>query len=300
MATQPLSLDALLVLDAIDRRGSYALAAEELDRVPSAISYSVQKLEESLGVTLFMRVGRNSRLTPAGRFFLDNGRQLLTAAESLQQQTREVATGWEPRIRVALDSAYDPQPLFDAVAEFLCTHPSVDFDIREEVMSGGWEVLENDQVDLLVGGQGPVPGHQGYRSELMPALDMVLVLPPGHELLQKEGCVTAEDLSGQSLVVVHDSARQLVPRSSRFVPGRSYCFVQSMRHKLCAQLAGVGVGYVPRAWAARWIEEGMLIEKDSEMTGDPTEHVIAWKLANRGKGLKALIGLIRKHYGVLD
>jgi hypothetical protein len=42
-----LSLDALLVLDAIDRRGSFAAAAHELHRVPSAITYTVQKLEQN-------------------------------------------------------------------------------------------------------------------------------------------------------------------------------------------------------------------------------------------------------------
>ena len=44
-----LSLDALAVLDAIDRRGSFAAAAVELDRVPSAITYTVRRLEEDAG-----------------------------------------------------------------------------------------------------------------------------------------------------------------------------------------------------------------------------------------------------------
>ena len=43
-----LTLDALIVLDAIDRKGSFAAAAEELHRVPSAITYTVQKLEQGL------------------------------------------------------------------------------------------------------------------------------------------------------------------------------------------------------------------------------------------------------------
>ena len=40
-----ISLDGLEVLDAIDRRGSFAGASSELHRVPSTISYSVAKLE---------------------------------------------------------------------------------------------------------------------------------------------------------------------------------------------------------------------------------------------------------------
>ena len=43
-----LSLEGLQILDAISRRGSFAAAAEELFRVPSTITYAVQKLEEDL------------------------------------------------------------------------------------------------------------------------------------------------------------------------------------------------------------------------------------------------------------
>lgn len=60
----PVTLEALEVLDAIDRKGSFAAAANALYRVPSAISYNVQKLEQDLGVVLFKREGRRSLLTP--------------------------------------------------------------------------------------------------------------------------------------------------------------------------------------------------------------------------------------------
>lgn len=52
-----LTLEALRVMDAIDRRGSFAAAADELGRVPSALSYTMQKLEEELDVVLFDRSG---------------------------------------------------------------------------------------------------------------------------------------------------------------------------------------------------------------------------------------------------
>ncbi|MDF2912800.1 MAG: LysR family transcriptional regulator [Pantoea agglomerans] len=44
-----LTLESLRVMDAIDRRGSFAAAADELGRVPSALSYTMQKLEEEAG-----------------------------------------------------------------------------------------------------------------------------------------------------------------------------------------------------------------------------------------------------------
>ena len=72
-----ISLDALAVLDAIDRRGSFAAAALELDRVPSAITYTIRTLEDTLDVLLFDRRGHRAKLTPAGRTLLEDGRRLL-------------------------------------------------------------------------------------------------------------------------------------------------------------------------------------------------------------------------------
>src|SRR5450756_1507445 len=62
-----LTLDALQVMDAIERKGSFAAAAAELHRVPSALTYTVQKLEQDLDVLLFDRGGHRARLTPAGQ-----------------------------------------------------------------------------------------------------------------------------------------------------------------------------------------------------------------------------------------
>src|SRR4029078_10885130 len=74
-----LSLDALAVLDAIDRRGSFAAAALELDHVPSAITYTVRRMEEDLDLLLFDRRGHRAQFTPAGRR-LPAGAPILFAA----------------------------------------------------------------------------------------------------------------------------------------------------------------------------------------------------------------------------
>ena len=55
-----LTLEALRVMDAIDRRGSFAAAADELGRVPSALSYTMQKLEEELDVELELEEKMNT------------------------------------------------------------------------------------------------------------------------------------------------------------------------------------------------------------------------------------------------
>jgi DNA-binding transcriptional LysR family regulator len=49
----PITIEVLETLDAIERRGSFAKAAEELNKATSAVSYAVQKLEEQLTLPYF-------------------------------------------------------------------------------------------------------------------------------------------------------------------------------------------------------------------------------------------------------
>src|SRR5450830_1336925 len=113
-----LSLDALLTVDTIARRGSFAAAAKELFRVPSTISYTVSKLEEDLGVQLFERFGPRVELTAAGAELLKEGRYLLKAALDLEHRVRRVASGWETELSVGMDSMFSAVALADDVRAF--------------------------------------------------------------------------------------------------------------------------------------------------------------------------------------
>ena len=126
MPVTPITLEGLEILDAIDRRGSFAKAAEELNKATSALSYGVQKLEDQLGLSIFVRQGRRSALTPAGRLVLEEGRNILGAAAHLADRAKEVATGWEPRLRIGLESIVDHRVFFGVLADFQNKHPNLE------------------------------------------------------------------------------------------------------------------------------------------------------------------------------
>jgi DNA-binding transcriptional LysR family regulator len=65
------------MMDTIARTGSFAAAARELGKVPSALTYSVRQLEDALDVLLFDRSSRQAQLTAAGEELLREGRRLL-------------------------------------------------------------------------------------------------------------------------------------------------------------------------------------------------------------------------------
>jgi DNA-binding transcriptional LysR family regulator len=290
-----ITLEALVVLDAIDKRGSYAGAAEQLNKVPSALSYIVQKLEEQLGVTLFVRQGRKSVLTHAGRHLLDEGRKVLEAVNHLEEQTQTLAHGWEPRIRIAVDSIVDFSSLLPSFKTFVDTYPNIELDIGEEVLNGSWEALLSDRVDMVIGAPAPVPVQQGLRAVKILDLEHVLTVKKDHPLASLPSPIEKQDIQAYRTIVVHDSSQFSVTRSSNIIEKSTHCFVNSVEQKIQAIVAGIGVGFLPRSRIEKQIQAGELVALAVREPQSLAEAFMAWKIVNKGKGLNALREILT-HY----
>ena len=292
MNTPPVSLEALLVLDAIEYRGSYAAAAEQLNKVPSALSYVVQKLEDQLNVTIFVRQGRRAVLTPAGKHLLIEGRKVLLAINALSEQTQTIANGWEPKIRIACDSIMDIKQVFTSIQCFLVENENIEIDVKEEVMNGTWEALIEDRVDLVIGAPAPVPSQKGIHAIKMKELDSVLVVSKSHRLSKVKSPIQTSELSKYRSVVVHDSAKNEIPWSINIIEGSQHFYVSTIAHKLEAIMSGIGIGYLPTHIVQKYITSGELTEivlKDKKL---PQDLFMAWKITNKGKGLRALKAIL--------
>lgn len=288
----PITVEALVVLDAIDERGSYAAAAEKLNKVPSALSYIMQKLEEQLDVTLFQRQGRRSVLTPAGKHLLAEGRNILLAINKLSEQTQIIANGWEPKIRIAIDSIIDGMDVFPIINQFLIEHPNIEIDISEEVLNGTWEVLIDDQVELIIGASAPTPLQKGIASQAMAQNEMALYVNKTHPLIAYQRPLSNDDIANFVTVVVHDSAKTAIPKSIGVIENSQHLYVASLDHKIKAIISGLGCGFLPKKRVQTYVQQGILVALETEKIKPPDELLIAWKLVNRGKGLQRLRALL--------
>ena len=285
-----LDLAALQALDAIDRKGSFARAAEELDRVPSAVTYLVRKLEDDLDVLIFDRRGHRAKLTPAGQQLLDEGRHLLYAANELQRRVRRVGDGWEVELRIALDTVIQAEALFGIVAEFYAQEPGTRLRFFTEVLSGTWEALLSGRADLAIGTFANTPGSSGtatgYQSRAMGEIEMVFVVAPTHPLATAPEPLTPEVVRRHRAVAVGDSARNLPTTTIGLLGGQDVLTVPTMRDKIAAQIAGLGCGNVLVRDALPHIEAGRLVPKllvESRAVGTL---YYAWNSSLRGKALQ--------------
>src|SRR5574343_1491125 len=142
-----LTPDALVMMDTIARTGSFAAAARELGKVPSALTYSVRQLEDALDVLLFDRRSRQAKLTAAGQELLDEGRRLLAEMDAVANRVRRVATGWETQLTLAVDGILSRLTLLELCEAFYAIRPEgldgpgTRLRLRTEWLAGLWEAL---------------------------------------------------------------------------------------------------------------------------------------------------------------
>lgn len=132
---------------------SFTEAAERCYISQSAVSQQIQALEKELGVQLLIRGNRRFALTPAGEYFYERCRGLLTEVDGICRETVRIAQDDESRLRIGYLRCYSGQELHQAVAEFSQIYPEVSIDIvngtHEELYDllrfGGADLILNDQ-----------------------------------------------------------------------------------------------------------------------------------------------------------
>lgn len=280
-----LSLDAIEIIDAIERGGSFAAAAESLHKVPSTISYTVARLEEQLGFELFARRGPRVALTAAGRELLSEGRWLLRSAADLESRLRRIATGYEAELRLIHDSLLPTSVMVDHIRAFEAIGCGTRLRIGTEVMTGGWEALREGRADLVLA-IGDPPSGFAQQARRLRAIDFVFCVAPAHPLARLDRPVTEDDLVAHTAIVIADSARVLPARSVGHTAGRARITVADIEAKIALQAAGLGYGHLPRCRIAGALARRELIELAVATPRAPEPLWLAWKAEGEGEALK--------------
>jgi DNA-binding transcriptional LysR family regulator len=300
-----LTPEALAMMDVIARTGSFAAAARELGKVPSALTYNVRQLEDALDVLLFDRRSRQAKLTAAGEELLNEGRRLLEQMDAVANRVKRVATGWETQLTIAVDGALSDVTVFELCEAFFAAqgeppaHAPAEtahrtgtrLRLRSEVLAGTWEVLSSGQADLAIGVRVapdyvPPPG---IRLEPLGEMDFVFVVAPHHPLAAATEPLGEAELLRHRAVAVADSAQRLTPVTVNLLPGQDVFTVASTRAKLEAQLRCLGCGYLPEPVAREHILAGHLVVKRTTRHSSPARFGYAWRSApeaQTGLGLR--------------
>jgi DNA-binding transcriptional LysR family regulator len=280
-----LSVEGLMILDAIARCGTFAAAAEELCRVPSTITYAIQRLEEDLGITLFDRTRHRARLTEAGEELLGEGRIILQAMARLEERAKSVSQGYEARLRIFIDALLPCEPLLDLAAQFYPEHGSTELQFSYEVPGGSWEALLSQRAEVVIGTGGDSCGDSHFQSRIIGALEMVAAVAPSHPLALHQGTVPAHVWRASRAVAIGGPSHVLEPSTMRMLLGGATLTVPTLEAKLAAQMKGLGVGFFPRCFVAPHLQTGRLVEVQLETPRSPENFYLAWNGQHKGRAL---------------
>lgn len=187
----------LKIIQAVELEGSLTAAAKKLCVTQSALSHTMRKLEENLGTAIWLREGRNLRLTEAGRYLVNIANRALPLLEHAEHRLKQIARGERGTLRIGMECHPCYQWLLKVVSPFLDAWPDVDVDVKQKFQFGGVGALLDYEIDLLV---TPDPFYKSGLS-FKPVFDyeQVLIVPSEHKLAGKP-YIEAEDLRAEVLL----------------------------------------------------------------------------------------------------
>jgi len=252
MNTPKVSLDQWRALQAVIDCGGFAQAAEQLCRSQSSVSYSVNRLQELLGVKLMHIEGRKAVLSESGKVLLQRSRQLLADASAIEQQAHHLEQGWEAEIRLAVEASYPTQKLMDALKQFEPLGKDTRIRLQEVVLSGGEEILLSGEADLVISPYVP----QGFLGEELVEVNFIAVAHPDHALHQLDRKLTTHDLNRETHVVVSDSGSKGI--DSGWLSDSKRWMVTSLESARKIISSGLGFGWLPEKEIEQQINNGEL------------------------------------------
>jgi len=311
-ARSALTPDALAMMEAIAQSGSFAAAARQLGKVPSALTYSVRQLEDALDVLLFDRRSRQATLTAAGQELLDEGRRLLEQIDAVANRVKRVATGWETQLTIAVDDVISRTTLLELCESFYAcsaalasggsrgttaptpTPPATRLRLRTEVLAGTWEALITGQADLAIGGVASRELPPGVTMKDLGPMEFVFAVAPHHPLAATSEPIDDSELIRHRAVAVADSAQRMTPMTVNLLAGQDVLTVSDMSAKIDALLRSLGCGFVPEPMARDHIAAGRLVVKKVQRHRLDGRLGYAWRTplpARRGTARKPPLGL---------
>jgi DNA-binding transcriptional LysR family regulator len=283
-----LTPETMELIGRVHRSGSMAAAARELGLVPSALTYRIRQVEDTLDVLLFDRSSRQARLTEAGHELLREGTRLLADIDAVANRVKRVATGWESQLTLAVDSVISRTTVMELCEAFFALNPPTRIRIREEALSGTLEALGAGLADLAIGVAIDVDGKPAsgktLQSKPLGVVRFIYAVAPHHPLAQAEEPVTDLMLMPHRAVAVADSVQRGSGFTVGLLGGQDIFTVPGMQEKVDAQIRGLGGGFLPEYLARPHIATGRLVEKRVARAARLVPLSYAWRGDENGQG----------------
>ena len=176
----------------------FARAAERLHIEQSPLSRTIKELEEDLGEQLFIRTSRSTRLTRAGKLFLEHVPRIFTALQQARDSVQAAANGFHGQLRIALSDGITPSRLPTLLALCRQEEPEIEIRLFEVPLSQQIKGLHDDLYDVGFSQSDEVG--EGITAEAVWSDVLMVAVPARHPLLRHKR-IPLEDVLRHPLVL---------------------------------------------------------------------------------------------------
>lgn len=177
----PMELRQIQYFIEVAKREHVTEAANALHVAQSAVSRQIANLESELGVQLFVREGRNVRLTALGRIFLEHAEKSVFAIDKALVEIEEFLDPERGTIRLGFPSSMASHILPRVISAFRVLYPNINFQLRQGSMRQLIDSLIRGELELAM--IAPVPSDtRDFKGDIFFSEKLVALLPSNHDL----------------------------------------------------------------------------------------------------------------------
>ncbi|WP_454830899.1 LysR family transcriptional regulator [Pseudoxanthomonas wuyuanensis] len=257
----------------VAREGSFARAADRLGVGRSAVSRSVQRLEDHLGTRLLSRTTRSTSLTSEGELFLENCQPGVESIMQALEEIRDLRDG-PPRgqLRIGATHAFGRRVLAPILNDFRLKHPAIGIEL---VLDERAADLAVDRIDVLFR-DGRLDDSQVIARQLIPMQRLVCAssgyaerhgLPLSMEQLGEHACINRRLPNGRIRnweFRIEGQTRSVVPQAE-IVFNDDDLILESV-------LEGQGLAQLPAFQACEFLRSGRLVASLGHQAPDSGGH----------------------------
>lgn len=230
-------------------------AASHLHISQSAISYTLAKLQEQLGVALLKIEGRKAQITEEGKILLDRSRDLVRNAMELEVLAENLRHGWGPEIRLVVDPSFPPQLLMLALRQLSPHLLNIRLSVEAMTQYQANIALHEHTADLAITTQVPL----GFEGNELIEIEHIAVAHPEHPLFCLKRLITLADLAKQVQIVISGSGDRVSTNSNQLLSGKSRRWnVNGFDIAIDALGHGLGYAWLPKYRVQRWLDENKI------------------------------------------
>jgi LysR family transcriptional activator of nhaA len=138
------------------KEGGVARASERLHLTPQTISGQLSLLEEQLGEALFQRVGRNLKLTDAGRLVLSYADEIFSLGGEMEEMVHNLPASRLQTFKVGIADVIPKSIAFHLLEPAMQLAEPIRIVCREGPLKSLLAELAVHRIDLLIA-DGPIP-----------------------------------------------------------------------------------------------------------------------------------------------